>query len=257
MEETKKSIAILKARYPELCLIIGLNVFSFLFNKFISAGENSSLQASMFNLLCFLSLLILMQILTIGFQRSIYLHGQHQQPPMVLLKTGLRFFWRMVKLSLLWFPAFCILAYSIYLITKNFTSTQTGFFEIVKESPLLFQFYLTMPALILIKFYIFIPVLIIVLDCQIAESFACLKNCRLSEAKELVILSIIYISSGFVWALMPEPEEIGTITYHSLLAAFVVVSTFIYLIVVVTAIRFVASLKLAYNNQNEQSEPQA
>ena len=102
MEETKKSIAILKARYPELSLIVGLNVLTVVSMNMLRGKNDPEDIAGSLPLMFFLSAVaIFSTILNLGFQRSIYLHGPQHQSPMTLLKTGKDFFWRMLTVGIL------------------------------------------------------------------------------------------------------------------------------------------------------------
>jgi len=242
MTEIKKTLAILKARRPEVILLVGLNFLFLLSIKLMltTEAESAKLQPAITSLFVLLMGTIL-TILTLGFQRTVYLEGEKQQSPMVLLKTGKRFFWRMVKLGLIWMPLYFILAWLTFSVTKLFTSINAGFFQTAQLFPLLYQFCFAVPSLILLKPLLLLPVIIIVWDCKVIESFKHLKNYRVFDAKELVILFLILTICNFVSTLLPNPDELKTIL---LLMVPHILIYFIRLMVVVTAVRFAASVNL-------------
>ena len=99
MTETKKSLAILKARWPEVTLIIGLNVLSLFFNKLILIAQfKTTLLQGFVDFSYFIVLIVIVQLLIIAFQRTLYLEGPKRQSPVTLLHAGKHFFWRMIKL---------------------------------------------------------------------------------------------------------------------------------------------------------------
>ena len=255
MTEIKKTLAILKNRWPEVTLIIGLNILLALSNKLFPIENSGS--ASIFTLSFFIftmALIVIWSILNFGFQRTVYLEADRQQQPMVLLKTGRRFFWRMFRLGLLWLPIYCILIWLTFLVTKPLTSVNTGFFETATLSPLLYQFYFTAPSLILIKPLLLIPAIIIVLDCKVLEGFKYLKRYRLFDAMGLPILFLISIIFSFSWVLLPKAEEIKTILQYIPIIVHLITGQFLSLMIAVTAVRFVASLDLVYDDQPVSSD---
>jgi hypothetical protein len=98
--------------------------------------------------------------------------------------------------------------------------------------------------LALIKLSLLIPALIIVLDCEVTTSFKLLRRCKLSNAKELIALFLVQIALGLLWTFASQLSGVTTIFYHILMGIYYIVSTFIALMIGVTAVRFVASLDL-------------
>lgn len=248
MTEIKKTLAILKARWPEATLIIGLNVLLVLSNKLFRI-EKAKL-TPILPLLFFISaatLMIIWILLNSGFLRTAYLEGDKRQPLIVLLKTGMRFFGRMFRLGLLWLLIYFPLLWLTYSATKPFASIKAGFFDTARSSPLLYQFYFTVPYLILIKPLLLMPAIIIVMDCKVLESFKFLKKCKLLDAKGLLILVLISIILNFSWTILPKLNESLTISQFLLKIFSPVLMQFIRLMIAVTAVRFVASLNLVYD----------
>ncbi|MHC4719515.1 MAG: hypothetical protein ACYSYT_03465, partial [Planctomycetota bacterium] len=144
MTEIKNTLAILKARWPEVTLIIGLYVLSLSVNKLhllIPITKESLLRA--LSSFVFFILLIIIIVITIllqtGFQRTFYLEGQKRQSLMTLLRVGKHFFWRMVKFGLIYIPVFFILVWLTFLVIKPFTTIETGFWATSKVAPFTYQ----------------------------------------------------------------------------------------------------------------------
>lgn len=253
MTEIKKTLAILKARWPEVTLIVGLYALAVLSNNLFRAAR-PDLTGTLFLLripfsLFSLALIVVSIILNYGFLRTVYLEGQKRQTPMALLKKGRQFFWRMVGFGLIYVVPFLILAWFIFLIIKYFTSIDTGFFEIAKVTPWLYQLCFIAPMLILIKLVLFIPALIVVLDCGVFESFKFLRKCKLLDARELVALFCLRMALSFLWLFLRIPYHPETTSLYILKSVPAVIGYVLWLIIAVTAVRFVASLHLEYDNQ--------
>lgn len=252
MTEIKRTLAILKARWPEVAFIIGLNVLSLFVNKLhlMVKPKISPIQTTIGfgSLLVLTVVIVIVMLLTIGFQRTIYLEGKKRQSPMVLFRIGKHFFWRMVAFCLIYIPVFWILAWLTFLAIKQFISIETGFLETAKVAPLVYQLCFTTATLILIKPLLLIFPLIVVLDCRISKSFKLLKQCKLLHARELIILFLISMAVTFLWVFLPTPYDATTITQYILIVTRFTIQHFISLIIAVTAVRFVASLHLVYDN---------
>jgi hypothetical protein len=161
----------------------------------------------------------------------------------------MRFFGRVFRLGLLLLLIYFPLIWLTYSATKLFTSVNTSFFATARSSPLLYQFYFTIPYLILIKPLLLMPAIIIVLDCKVLESFKFLKKCKLFDAKGLLILALISIILNFSWTILPKLNESLTISQFLLKNFSSVLMQFIRLMIAIAAVRFVASLNLVYDVQ--------
>ena len=254
MTEIKKTLAILKARWPEVSLLIGLDVLSLLSNFIFGIGKlDLTTSSSLLPFGVHMVFIIVLLILGLGFLRTFYLEGQKQQPPLVLLRTGKHFFWRMFGLGLLFMIIYLVLAGLIFLIVKQFTSMDTSFFQV---TPWIRHLCFAASMLILIKPILLIPALIIVLDCKALKSFKLLKQCKILNMKELVVLFFVSMALTFLWAFLPTPQDTMTISQYILIVCLAVVGNFIGLMIVVLAVRFVASLDLVYDEQISPSDSQ-
>jgi hypothetical protein len=154
----------------------------------------------------------------------------------------------MVGFGLICVIPYFILAWLIFLMIKYFTFVDTGFFETGKVAPWLFQLCFTVPMLILIKPVLFVPALIFVLDCRVFESLKSLRKCRLFDSRELVALFCLRMALPFCWAFLQISYGAGTTSQYILRGVTASISYFVWLVIAVTAVRFVGSLDLVYDN---------
>jgi hypothetical protein len=99
--------------------------------------------------------------------------------------------------------------------------------------------------LILIKVVLFIPALILVLDCGVFESFKFLRKCKLLDSRELVALFCLQMVLPFLWIFLRIPYNPETTSQYILRSVPTVIGYVLWLIIAVTAVRFVGSLDLA------------
>jgi hypothetical protein len=190
-------------------------------------------------------------ILNFGFLRTVHLEGSKKHAPTDLLKTGKHFFWRIVGFSIIYGILYFILKTIIFVILKNITSIDTGFWELAKSNPVLFTLNISLTMIILIKLSLFIPAIIIVLDCRVSDTLDFLNKCRLSDSKELVVLYFVSIALLFVWVLLKISYFPETILQHILKTGTNIIHQVIGLIIAVTAVRFVGSLNLVYDRDTK------
>ncbi len=244
MTEIKKTLTILKARWPEVILIIGLTVLLPFLSKLLTKLKYDSALSLTVLATCFrLALMVVTIVLRSGFLRTVYLEGRKRQSIAVLLRTGLHFLWRMIVLGLLYaIPLLTLTLLSIRLAGKP---TAPGETDILHNISLL----VLVINIILMKFILLLPALVIVLDCRAFESFKFLKKCRLRDAGALIVLFCFNMAFPYLW--MFSRTLYGTITTPQLIFRIVtsITTCFIGLIIAVTAVRFVGSLDLVYDNK--------
>lgn len=248
MTETQKTLAILRARWPEVTLIIGLYTLVELSHSLFGFTEPDVTKTLFLpSILFILSLAVVSMILSYGFLRTIHLEGPKEQTPIDLLKTGKHFFWRMAGFGFIYIGLYFILIRLIFFIIKYFTSTNTDFIESAKSAPWLYQLCSTAAMLIMIKVMLFIPALIIVLDCRVFDSFKLLSKFKLFKSKELVALFCLGTVMPLLWLLLKIPENPETILQYIITIGTIVTGQVIGLVVAVTAVRFISSLDLEYD----------
>lgn len=256
MTETKKTLAILKARWSEVFLIIGFcTLGNWTTRTLMSLDSDSTLMKSLgcFSVLFFFGLTIISFILAYGFLRTVHLEDSKKHTPTDLLKTGKHFFWRMFGAGLILGILYLILNQIIVLIIKNFTSIDAGLWKLATSDPLLYTLNIFLSKLILIKLFLLMPAIIIVLDCRVSDTLDFLKKCRLSDSKELVVLYFISIVLPFVWVLLKIPYKPETTSQYILRIGNHIIQQFIWFIIAVTAVRFVGSLNLVYDRDMKDS----
>ncbi len=249
MTETKKTLVILRDRWPEVFLIIGLFTLGDISQSLFNFGEPdlTSTKLALLSMFFFVSLTVISTLLNFGFLRTVHLEGPKKQTPKDLIKTGSHFFWRMVGFGIFYGIIFIIIVTIIFLIFKNLTSIETGFWESSNTNSLLYSLCLATTMLILIKIPLFVPAIIIVLDCRVFDGFRFLRKCTLSESKELVTLYLLGAAMLILKALLKIPNYPETISQYISRIGTTVIEHFLWLIIAITAVRFVSSLNLVYD----------
>lgn len=244
-----KSLSIVKARWPEVILIIGLYSLADISYSLFNFEQPNVI--NMITLFFVFSLIIISTILNYGFLRTAHLEGSKKQMPIDLLKTGKHFFWRMVGFSLIYIIPYMTSAWIIFSIIKYFTPIDTGFLESSDSNPLIYNLCFVVTMLILIKITLYIPAFIFVLDCRVIESFNFLNKFKLSESKEIVILYFISTVMLLLEALLKIPNNAETILQHILRTGINIIQQLLWLIIAVMAVRFVGSLNLVYDSSRK------
>jgi hypothetical protein len=252
MTETRKTLAILAARWPEATLIIGLYALADVSYSLFNLEEPDL--ANILSVFFVLVLAVISMMLNFGFLRTVHLEGVKKQMPIDLVRTGKHFFWRMVGFGLIYVGPYLGLGWIVFSIIRSFTSIETSFLESAEANPLIYSLCLAGSSLILIKISLFVQALIIVLDCGISKSFASLRECRLSEAKELVVLFCLSAALPLAWAYLRVPVNPETISQYILRIVTNVLRQVFELAVAVTAVRFVGSLDLVYDSGMTDSD---
>jgi hypothetical protein len=186
---------------------------------------------------------IIIFIFIIGFQRTIYLEDQKRQSFLILLREGKHFVLRLAGLSLIYFLAGVCLQFLVLWVVRH---VAPGFMEARLGLSLINLLPSTFLSLILMKIILLIFPIIIVLDCSIFESFKMLGQCRLKDARELVIVFLISLGLPFLWELLPYHQGV-TILHYFIMILRVIVSQFIDLMIAVMAIRYVAMQDFRYD----------
>ena len=249
MTEIRKTLAILKARWLEVAFLIGIGFLASLFGGIakVHRGYYSWI------LLTCIGLLLIQVLIYLGFLRTVYLEGNKRQSPLSLLQKGRCFFWRICGLGLLYMIVLGLLVQIIFWIIKIVTPIDGSLKEV---APMIGRLCLSIAMLILIKLYLLIPALIIVLDCGILKSFKFLKQCKLLDAKELLVVYCIQMATPFLWRFLPAGKEVTIVAQSILGLSYYVIWNLLTLMVLVMAVRFVASLNLVYDSGQSSSDPE-
>lgn len=247
MTEIKKTLSILKARWPEVTLIMGLYLLiMLLYYPLFGSVARRLLTPDKFALLALPMSYLLLAIsatLRFGFLRTVYLQGNQRSSPLTLLRTGIYFLWRMVILRALYSIPFLVALLGTRIIA-GLVSPES----FAQSSFWINQLFFLAFSVFLVKLILLLPALVIVLDCRTFESFKFLKHCRLWEAKELVILFYAHLAFRFLLRFLRLHYDIPTASRYILEIGPLIISCFVNLIIAVMAVRFVASLHLVYDN---------
>jgi len=249
MNEIKETIAILKARWPEVFLIVGIQALSMFGSELFPQVTEINLILGLSIIACMLAIVVIVVLLPVGFLRTVHLEGPKRQYPLDLLRVGKHFLWRTIRVGLLWIPAYLLLAWMVFMVAKRPEVTDTGFWETAETDPLVFYCCFAVSRLILIKPVLLILPIVIVTDCRISTSFGLLKRCRLSDAEGPVALFVASTSLTVLWAFLPPANSVPSISLHIMRTLMSLTQIFVTLMVAVTAVRFVGSLNLA-NDRN-------
>jgi hypothetical protein len=252
--KTKGAFEILKARWPEVTIIIGIGVLAQFINMSYLIWHRTGTLTSTIRTLGYFLFIIIAFLLNIGFRRTFYLEGQRRQSPVVLLQEGRNFFWRLFILGLIYWFALILLNWLISWTVKQFASTDESTIIVY----LLSQWSLNLFRLLLMKPILLIFPLIIVLDCSILQGFKMFSRCRLRDAKELIVLFLIStIGPTLLWKILPSAVIQSGRHYIVLLsAAHTIIWQFISLMIAVMAVRFVASQNVVYDNGSKPLDSQ-
>jgi hypothetical protein len=250
MSEIKEAIATLKARWPDVVLITGLGVLSGFVNRLsLCVGEKDPVLQTM-NLLSALVGLVVIPLLTVGFQRAVYLQGGKRQSPVRLLGIGKPFFWRAIRFELFYVPVSFVLASIVFSIVKRAIGIDVGFWRVAKTDPLVYYSCFAVSMLIMIKLSLLSVPIMIVRDCRVLTSFRLLKQYRLSDSRGLVLLFFAATVLSVLWAFLPSPKSDMTILQNILKILLSITHGLVGLTTAVMAIRFVGSLDPVYDRDS-------
>jgi len=244
MNEFKEALSILKTRWLEAALIIGLMFLSELSNQILLRYYHR--YSAWWVLFLNLGILLFALLVLTGFLRTVYLEQKKRQSPLNLILTGKHFFLRLAGFGILYAIVQASLIWSTYWIIK-ITFTDISLKDI--SSPI-GSTGLIVISLILAKPFLLIPALIIVLDCGLSESFKFAWRTRLLNAKPLLTVFLIKIVvlpylSLFFPNLHDIPPAVSYLYVFSIL--YYIILRVLTLIVLIMAVRFVGSLGIVYN----------
>ncbi|MBL7106252.1 MAG: hypothetical protein ISS77_01425 [Phycisphaerae bacterium] len=238
MNEIKETLAILKTRWIEASLIIGLGFLPYLLNHIFRIYPDLGILVSFVSMGIFL----FVTIVSVGFLRTVYLEQDKRQSLLDLMRIGKHFFWRLFTFGIL-----CGLAMMLFVWLLRTIITDTG---TNATFPLAHRIGFTVITLILAKLTLLIPAIIIVLDCSLSKSFGFMWKVKLLKAKPLLIIFLIQIVV-LPYLLLFSPNFRGAepaITWgYTLSMLYSIMLGTLTLMVQVMAVRFVSSLGIDCN----------
>ena len=102
LPKTKETFEILKARWREVVFIIALGILSMSINMTQIIFHPIGTLLRILITLVYISFTIIIFMLIIGFQRTVYTEDRKRQSPLVLLREGKHFVLRLVGLALIY-----------------------------------------------------------------------------------------------------------------------------------------------------------
>ena len=245
MNEIKETLAVLKTRWLEAALIIGLWFLHNLLNHISRICSDLRILV----LLVAMSIILLVTIVTMGFLRTVYLEQDKRQSLLELMRIGKHFFWRFFVLGILGGLAMMLFAGLLRIIITDTGSNATF--------PLANRIGFTVITLILAKLPLLIPAIIIVLDCSLSKSFGLMWKVKLLKAKPLLIIFLIQIVV-LPYLLLFFPNFRGAppaITWgYTLSTLYSIMLCILTLMVQMMAVRFVSSLGIDCNEPYKPPE---
>ena len=241
MDEIKETLAILKTRWLEVALIIGLG---FLPNLLIRIFRNYPGFLNWVSLLV-LFVSVLVTIISAGFLRTVYLEQDKRRSLPDLMLIGIHFFWRILGFTILCGSVVMLFVWLVRAITDT-------------TFPFATRISLTFITLILAKLTLLIPAIIIILDCSLSKSFGFMWKIKLLKAKPLLMIFLIkVVILPYLLLFFPNfhcPLSVITWSY-TLSALHSIMLRFLTLMVQVMAVRFVGSLGIDCNAPYKPPEP--
>lgn len=246
MTEIREALAILKARWREVAVIVGLPLLAqflqiIMAHRAIWLALNPTIFIWPYIFINSILFPIILIVFKCGFLRTAYLQNQKLHSLLVLVRVGVHFLWRMVILGLLYgLPSLLLVLLELSIIYKHWP------FEYLSQTSAWFNSIVYIAfRIIFAKLILLTPAIVIAIDCGAFESFKFLKFCKLSKAKTLVVLYCISIALCFLPFILSQYCYGGTcctvVTTSLYLFRFIhsVIMNLINLVIAVMAVRFV------------------
>ncbi len=256
-----EALEIIKKRFPEVVLIIGLQVgFYLLYYQIVEAAIRmagsaekqvvGSLPVGMDFLygMGFVIVWIVGQMLFLGFLRTAFTDGARQQEPKTLLVTGKMFFWRMFRFQIVLEIALGGIAYICFtlIVATMFKDVEVANLPVWLEPVCAFA-----GMAVLAKPMLLCPAVMIAEDCLVKESFDRMKKLSLLSCSKLVKMFIGLIATRFVFAMIIGLTKAGAGGHYIIVAVQAVITSSLWLLVLLYAIQFVA-VKNSFTAENAE-----
>ncbi|MCK5565045.1 MAG: hypothetical protein KAJ07_07325 [Planctomycetes bacterium] len=255
---------IIKKRYPEVVLIIGLQAGLVLLARqimataMVAAGGGEDQVAGQlpggiefvygmgFAIVC-----IVWQILQLGFLRTAFTDGASQQEPKTLLVTGKAFFWRMLRFQIIFG-----LAYQFMIALGTGVIASTMYKDVaVADLPVWLGPACAMAAMAaLAKPMLLCPALMIAEGCMVRESFARMKGFRLSTHSKMIKTFAVFIVMMFVFGTAEGLMKAKGAGQSVIIAVQAMITGTVGLVMSLYAIQFVAGKDVLTAEDAENAE---
>jgi len=229
----KKAMIIFKYRWPEVVMLVGLQVILSIAMQLTSQLDHQSSPAlAFFFSLVVLASAVVFLMLQLGFFRTAHTSSRQARSPTELLKTGKPFFWRMFAFGFLLALGYVALTRFFYEMLLWSTGTEEAWFD---------AFALGLTTLLLMKFLLFIPAIIVVRNCRLFDALRKLRTYSVTQIKPIVGLYMLNLALGLINSLLfgrTEAVEPG------LLSPQILFNTFMFLVAllfITATVKFVGS----------------
>ena len=236
---------ILRRRWPEAALVVGFHAcVTFLMEQVLGQVDPSSEEAVVSEgklfivAACTTAFGVIWLMLYMGFLATSYRDGSKPQEPIVLLRTGRHFFWRMVRFQILFAFVYVFLS---YLIIGLWVSTGLGSVGIA-DVPRWFERLCSLIALfILAKPTLLMPASMIVADCRVREAFFFMRRYRLlNGGRKLVLAFFVCLATIFLFSFLPDKVSESGFYHDAAIGVYAVISSSLLLAMNLFALCFVA-----------------
>lgn len=228
-----KTFEIIKKRWQEVALIVGLGLLGSIANFQIFKSPQSYKDINVFGFLVPIILTVFFTLFELGFLRTAHLSNHNVQTPIELLKIGKRFFWRIFAFNFL-FSAACLLITMILFTIIGYST----------EQPWLNNLLFVAVIAILAKPFLLIPAIIIVTDCKFVQSFQFLKKTKITGSVELLLLFVIFLVLTFSAYFLPDKSDTINERLYVYKAVFFATLVFLKLAMKLSAVRLVGFCNL-------------
>lgn len=206
-------INLFRKRWPEMMLVVGFSVFAvFLLERYkaivITVAKSSSNSDFISNLsetaafwysLGAMFFYMMWTMLFLGFLASLIVICQTPQEPAVLLKIGRRFFWRIMRFSIIYGSLWVILRASLYYIVKSLFFPSLA----IELMPFwVLELCSIPPCIILAKPLILVPCIMIVRNCMLLEASAEISQYEILKAKALLAIFISAVTLDRLFSIL-------------------------------------------------------
>ncbi len=255
---------ILKKRWPEAALVIILQAGLIVLAEQIydlaepaeaaAAGGDLSEPMDLVLIAGTTALAVICQMLNLGFLRTVYTDGACPQEPVVLLRVGRYFFWRIFCFT--FFLGFGWLFLSLMiLVTVN--TIMLGQKEMQNIPQWMGQLCNLAALVIFAKPMLLIPAVIIARDCKSLEALATFNRYKLLKGRGLSLLKLFLGCFGltFLVSLVVSAVNSSGFYHFASVGAYAITVSAVTLVVGLGAVQFIASqTEPAAETIDEESE---
>jgi hypothetical protein len=237
----RQTMAILRNRWLEVVLLLAMKtVHSLLYLTLHPPGSPFFYKPAMrvmgmyvFFAMLHLLLLALATVMTFGFVRLARLHGKTHQPFAALWRTGILFLGRLLVFNLL-------LAVLILIVGALFTAVTAPLLSHIRivNTKAIAHFIVVLSSILLMKPAMYVPAVIFDRNCRLRDAWKMMRSFQIFETPQLPALYLAMELVSNCQRLLP-----GTAIATSVLlpAATTIASNFIWLVILLEAVRIVGT----------------